>query len=642
MKEKITVEGRSMIFNIAFVVLNLIGLAFIVAGYHESAEGNATMYKLIGWILMLLSVGGIIVFKGRLMMSTVSRVLVGGLFIVSGLVKANDPLGFSYKLEEYFEDGALAYRIKELFGWPGFSMEWLIDFALWLSVIICIAEIILGVLIIIGGKVKLVSYLMMFMMIFFTFLTWHTSTCDGNVKFVDHDTYDLSDPADAALSNIKLEEAKLAFDSEKAAKKEKKKFVKEIWVISKSKDEIVIAEMKAPQCVLDCGCFGDAMKGSVGRSLTPKESLWKDLILLYLVLWIFISQWIIKPNTRKQNLILSTASMGVVIFFSWVFGWYFPIFFALVSIIGAIWILRAGGKYFGNYYGSALLVSILCIFMITYVLMYNPIKDYRPYAVGSDLNEKMNDGIEGKYEYFYYLTDLRTKNKKRVPMSSITQDMWDHPEIWKADYDTLDCIVKPKIASISDFHPSIEIADLSKSEKGLKMIKTFMDTTSIKMIKFRDLYDNAEYDLPIAEYNLDEYPTEGYTILDTLIGYPEEITDIDIMGAILKEKRIVIVVSKSLKEGSWSNIRKLKALKSLCDKKNVPFIMVCNASRDEVVNFRKKNNFDIPTFAMDEIELKVISRSNPSVVVIENGVVKGKYPHRLTPSVESFKSNHLK
>jgi hypothetical protein len=31
------------------------------------------------------------------------RIAVGLLFIFSGLIKANDPLGFSYKLEEYFE-----------------------------------------------------------------------------------------------------------------------------------------------------------------------------------------------------------------------------------------------------------------------------------------------------------------------------------------------------------------------------------------------------------------------------------------------------------------------------------------------------------------------------------------------------------
>ena len=33
----------------------------------------------------------------------ISRLVVGSLFIVSGLIKANDPVGFSYKLKDYFE-----------------------------------------------------------------------------------------------------------------------------------------------------------------------------------------------------------------------------------------------------------------------------------------------------------------------------------------------------------------------------------------------------------------------------------------------------------------------------------------------------------------------------------------------------------
>jgi uncharacterized membrane protein YphA (DoxX/SURF4 family) len=37
----------------------------------------------------------------------IARILVGTLFVVSGLIKANDALGFMYKLEEYFEPGAL-------------------------------------------------------------------------------------------------------------------------------------------------------------------------------------------------------------------------------------------------------------------------------------------------------------------------------------------------------------------------------------------------------------------------------------------------------------------------------------------------------------------------------------------------------
>ena len=40
-----------------------------------------------------------------------SIIFVGILFIISGLIKANDPLGFSYKLEEYFT----------VFGWDFFN-----------------------------------------------------------------------------------------------------------------------------------------------------------------------------------------------------------------------------------------------------------------------------------------------------------------------------------------------------------------------------------------------------------------------------------------------------------------------------------------------------------------------------------------
>ena len=174
MKEKITLEGRSLILNIVFVVLNLAGLTLLTLGYHDSFVEHAALCKMLAVILMMGSTAALVIFKGRLLMASVARVLVGGLFIVSGLVKANDPIGFAYKLEEYFEDGALAFRIKEWFGAPEFSLEFFMNYALLLSVIICIVEIILGVLVILGGKIKLVSYAMMGMMIFFTFLTWHS------------------------------------------------------------------------------------------------------------------------------------------------------------------------------------------------------------------------------------------------------------------------------------------------------------------------------------------------------------------------------------------------------------------------------------------------------------------------------------
>jgi uncharacterized membrane protein YphA (DoxX/SURF4 family) len=89
-----------------------------------------------------------------------SRLLVGLLFIVSGLIKANDPLGFSYKLEEYFSV---------------FGMDWMAPMALSISILISVAEVILGVATLLGTKMKPVSWSLLGLIVFFTFLTFYSA-----------------------------------------------------------------------------------------------------------------------------------------------------------------------------------------------------------------------------------------------------------------------------------------------------------------------------------------------------------------------------------------------------------------------------------------------------------------------------------
>jgi uncharacterized membrane protein YphA (DoxX/SURF4 family) len=88
------------------------------------------------------------------------RIIVGLLFIFSGLVKANDPLGFSYKLEEYFEV---------------FHITFLNDFALSLSVILCALEMLLGFALLIGTRVASVAWGLLLLIIFFAFLTFYSA-----------------------------------------------------------------------------------------------------------------------------------------------------------------------------------------------------------------------------------------------------------------------------------------------------------------------------------------------------------------------------------------------------------------------------------------------------------------------------------
>ena len=128
-------------------------------------------------LLVLLAIEMILIngsqFVARLPWLThISRCLVGGLFIFSGFIKANDPLGFSYKLQEYFEvfqaDTGLVL------------FEWFAHIALPLAVIICASEIILGILLLIGYKRNLTLALLFAQIAFFTFLTFY-SACYNKV-----------------------------------------------------------------------------------------------------------------------------------------------------------------------------------------------------------------------------------------------------------------------------------------------------------------------------------------------------------------------------------------------------------------------------------------------------------------------------
>ena len=97
---------------------------------------------------------------------TIIRWIVGLLFIFSGLVKANDPLGLSYKMQEFFE----------VWGLTGLN-----DYTLALSLIMNIFEVLAGVAVIIGWRMKLFSWLLLLLIIFFTFLTGYAAL-SGKIK----------------------------------------------------------------------------------------------------------------------------------------------------------------------------------------------------------------------------------------------------------------------------------------------------------------------------------------------------------------------------------------------------------------------------------------------------------------------------
>ena len=90
------------------------------------------------------------------------RFLVGALFIFSGLVKLNDPMGLSFKLHDYFAPDVL-------------NMEWLNPFTLQLALFVIILEVLLGVALLLGYQKKGTLLLLSGMIVFFTFLTFYSA-----------------------------------------------------------------------------------------------------------------------------------------------------------------------------------------------------------------------------------------------------------------------------------------------------------------------------------------------------------------------------------------------------------------------------------------------------------------------------------
>ncbi|WP_194851278.1 BT_3928 family protein [Nonlabens antarcticus] len=90
------------------------------------------------------------------------RVFVGVLFIFSGLIKLNDPLGFSYKLDEYFSAAVL-------------GLEFLQPLALPLAIFLVILEVVLGVMLLLGFQRKFTIWSLLLMILFFTFLTFYSA-----------------------------------------------------------------------------------------------------------------------------------------------------------------------------------------------------------------------------------------------------------------------------------------------------------------------------------------------------------------------------------------------------------------------------------------------------------------------------------
>ncbi len=98
--------------------------------------------------------------------NTLISILVGALFIFSGLIKINDPIGTAIKLEEYFEVFSEDFTVL---------FHYFTPLSLAIAIFLCVLEVVLGVAIVAGFRKRNTIVALLLMIVFFTFLTFYSA-----------------------------------------------------------------------------------------------------------------------------------------------------------------------------------------------------------------------------------------------------------------------------------------------------------------------------------------------------------------------------------------------------------------------------------------------------------------------------------
>ncbi len=348
-----------------------------------------------------------------------SRYLLAAVFIFSGFVKAIDPFGGAIKIEDYFNAFGLSAFNQVAFG---------------LSVLLALAEFMVGYLLLLKIQSKLASLGALIFMGIFTPLTLYI-----------------------AIFNP----------------------------------------------VSDCGCFGDAIK------LTNWATFFKDLALLPLSIFVFI---------RHKNINTTMASWK-----QWTVG---------------CW-------------------GVLIIFFVVFhALRYEPLIDFRPYAVGADIKKGMSipeDAEQPEYETTFILEKGGIRQEFDVDNYPYNDSTW-----------------------------------------------VFVDSKT-KVIR-------EGYQPPIKDFVLQN--AQGDNVNDRILN---------------SFQPVLLVVAPKLEEMEKGAIDKLMKLSHFCLQHNMQSYLATSSLQSDIDRFDQREQIGITYLTGDETMLKTILRSNPGVLLIQNGTIVGKY-----------------
>ncbi|BDD07932.1 hypothetical protein FUAX_03640 [Fulvitalea axinellae] len=153
------------------------------------------------------------------------------------------------------------------------------------------------------------------------------------------------------------------------------------------------------------------------------------------------------------------------------------------------------------------------------------------------------------------------------------------------------------------------------------------------------------------EYEFDKWPTDTtYKYKDMILLNPEaepKITDFsvwndegDFTQQLFKGDWLVIVMNDASQEHAYiPALDQIKILAEKGEKKGIRPIILTASSEAEIDKLRHDKQLGFPVIYGDKTVLKTIIRSNPGLVLISSGTIKGKWHYNDTPSIGEVMSD---
>lgn len=225
----------------------------------------ATLITAISVVAVLLTIAMSLLTKSvKVWVLSLLQNFCGALFVFSGYVKAVDPLGTAYKMEQYFAEFESTFA-ETSFSFLAPLFPWLNEYTVSFSVIMIVLEIALGVMLLLGVWRKFSAWLFFLVVAFFTVLTGFTYLTGYVPQGVNF--FAFGDWGSYVETNMK---------------------------------------------VTDCGCFGDFLK------LEPRTSFLKDIFLLVpALIFLFTTDKMHQLFSAPVRTIAALLTVVVTTIFCW-------------------------------------------------------------------------------------------------------------------------------------------------------------------------------------------------------------------------------------------------------------------------------------------------------------------------------------